>query len=231
MEKYSLSYGTNEYGSCFHCSTWALLGRRIRELNVVIRPMERRELNSNNRKCILSLLHMPSLLRLRLYLNNNEKGNNIFNNRKYIPSFRIHVTTSSSLVCTSQQHEKGTIGRKINSNRKCTPPLLGMSSFCVILCTSTCRHFAFFRLHLTTVRKGTYWKHKLNSNRKRTPPLPRMLPLLRLLFPPPHAASHNGKTYLIETYIILIENTPLWLRMSSLLRLPLASTSVNPLFS
>ena len=74
MEKYSLSYGTNEYGSCFHCSTWALLGRRIRELNVVIRPMERRELNSNNRKCILSLLHMPSLLRLRLYLNNTEKG-------------------------------------------------------------------------------------------------------------------------------------------------------------
>ena len=112
----------------------------------------------------------------------------------------------------------------MNSNRKCTPPLLCMPSFCVLLCTSTCRHFVFFRLHLTTVRKGTYWKHKLNSNRKRTPPLPRMLPLLRLLFPPPHAASHNGKKYLIETYIILIENTPSWLRMSSLLRLPLAST-------
>ena len=49
------------------------------------------------------------------------------------------------------------------------------------------------------------------------------------LFPP--QPSHNGKKYLKETYIILIENTPLWLRMSSLLRLPLASTSVNPLFS
>jgi hypothetical protein len=66
-----------------------------------------------------------------------------------------------------------------------------MSSFCVILCTSTCRHFAFFRLHLTTVRKGTYWKHKLNSNRKRAPSLPRMLPLLRFCFHRSHLSQRQ----------------------------------------
>ena len=136
MEKYSLSYGTNEYCSCFHCSTWALLGRRIRELNVVIRPMERRELNSNNRKCILSLLHMPSLLRLRLYLNNNEKGNNIFNNRKCTPSFRMSQLRLLWFAPHNSM-KKCTIGRKINNNRKCTPPLLCMPPFCVLLCTSS----------------------------------------------------------------------------------------------
>jgi hypothetical protein len=40
VEKYSLSYGTNEYGRCIHCSAWALLERRICELNVVIRQKE-----------------------------------------------------------------------------------------------------------------------------------------------------------------------------------------------
>ena len=108
-----------------------------------------------------------------------------------------------------------------------------IARYAVILCHSLhfpCRHFVFFRLHLTTVRNGTYWKHKLNSNRKRAPSLPRMLPLLRFLFPPQPPLT-TAKKYLKETYIILIENTPLWLRMSSLLRLPLASTSVNPLFS
>mgnify|MGYP003724265643 FL=1 len=66
-----------------------------------------------------------------------------------------------------------------------------MPSFCVILCTSTCRHFVFFRLHLTTVRNGTYWKHKLNSNRKRAPSLPRMLPLLRFCFHRSHLSQRQ----------------------------------------
>ena len=137
MEKYSLSYGTNEYGSCFHCSTWALLGRRIRELNVVIRPMERRELNSNNRKYILSLLHMPSLLRLRLYLNNTEKGiiylttENTYLRSAYMSQLRLLWFAPHNSM------KKCTIGRKINNNRKYTPPLLCMPPFCVLLCTSS----------------------------------------------------------------------------------------------
>ena len=114
VEKYSLSYGTNEYGNLF-IAIVRKKNTRVQCCNLTKKrkPMERRELNSNNRKCILSLLHMPSLLRLRLYLNNNEKGNNTFNNRKYIPSFRMSQLRLLWFVPHNSM-KKGTIGRNKN---------------------------------------------------------------------------------------------------------------------